>query len=193
MRIRRRKGLLFAATERAVYVSFDDGGNWQSLRQNMGVTSVRDIIVKDDDLVAARTGAGSGFSTTSRRCARSARRRESEDVVLFEPTIAWRVRWNTSTDMPWPVEEPTGPNPPDGVDHQLLPEAACVRSGDRWRSRTRRGAWCGAIRAATPWRRFREPANAPVPLYWYRAPQTLSAAAGMHRFVWDVHYQPLAG
>jgi hypothetical protein len=37
-----------------------------------------------------------------------------------------------------------------------------------------------------------QPANAPVPLYWYRAPQTLSAAAGMHRFVWDVHYQPIA-
>ena len=37
-----------------------------------------------------------------------------------------------------------------------------------------------------------QPASAPVPLYWYRAPQTLSAAAGMHRFVWDVHYQPIA-
>src|SRR5262249_49547878 len=34
--------------------------------------------------------------------------------------------------------------------------------------------------------------DAPLPLYWYRAPQTLSAAAGMHRFLWDVHLQPLA-
>ena len=50
--------MLFAGTERAVYVSFDDGANWQSLRLNMGVTSVRDLIVKDDDLVAATHGRG---------------------------------------------------------------------------------------------------------------------------------------
>src|SRR4030095_7350947 len=54
----KRKGLLFAATERTVYVSFDDGANWQSLRLNMAVSSVRDIIVKDDDLVAATHGRG---------------------------------------------------------------------------------------------------------------------------------------
>ena len=54
----KRKGLLFAGTERAVYVSFDDGANWQSLRLNMAVSSVRDLIVKDDDLVAATHGRG---------------------------------------------------------------------------------------------------------------------------------------
>ena len=54
----KRKGLLFAGTERAVYVSFDDGANWQSLRLNMAVSSVRDLIVKDDDVVAATHGRG---------------------------------------------------------------------------------------------------------------------------------------
>src|SRR5437868_11658776 len=51
-----RKGLLFAGTERAVYVSFDDGDHWQTLRLNMPATSVRDLIVKDDDIVVATHG-----------------------------------------------------------------------------------------------------------------------------------------
>ena len=54
----KKKGLLFAATERTIYVSFDDGAHWQSLRLNMPVTSVRDLIVKDDDIVVATHGRG---------------------------------------------------------------------------------------------------------------------------------------
>ena len=53
-----RKGLLFAGTERAVYVSFDDGDHWQSLRLNMPATSVRDLAIKDDDLLAGTHGRG---------------------------------------------------------------------------------------------------------------------------------------
>src|SRR6476646_502220 len=53
-----RKGLLFAGTERAVYVSFDDGDNWESLRLNMPATSIRDLIIKDDDLAVATHGRG---------------------------------------------------------------------------------------------------------------------------------------
>ncbi len=54
----KRKGLLFAGTEREVYVSFDDGDHWQSLRLNMPATSIRDLIVKDDDLAVATHGRG---------------------------------------------------------------------------------------------------------------------------------------
>jgi hypothetical protein len=53
-----RKGLLFAGTERAVHVSFDDGDHWQSLRLNMGASSIRDLIIKDDDLCVATHGIG---------------------------------------------------------------------------------------------------------------------------------------
>src|SRR5215471_4476400 len=51
-----RKGLLFAGTERAVYVSFDDGDSWQSLRLNMAASFVRDLIIKGDDPVAVPDG-----------------------------------------------------------------------------------------------------------------------------------------
>src|SRR5215472_8300323 len=53
-----RKGLLFAGAEKGVYVSFDDGANWESLRLNLPATSVRDLIVKNDDLVVGTHGRG---------------------------------------------------------------------------------------------------------------------------------------
>ena len=52
----KRRGLLFAGTEQAVYVSFDDGEHWQSLRNNMPATSIRDLVIKDDDLVVGTHG-----------------------------------------------------------------------------------------------------------------------------------------
>ena len=58
VKIRNGKELLFAGTERAVYVSFDDGDNWQPLRLNMPATSIRDLIIKDDDLAVATHGRG---------------------------------------------------------------------------------------------------------------------------------------
>jgi photosystem II stability/assembly factor-like uncharacterized protein len=187
----KKKGLLFAGTERAVYVSFDDGARWQPLRQNMGVSSVRDIIVKDDDLVAATHGRGFWILDDITPLRQISAATETEDVVLFAPTVAWRVRWNTSTDMPWPVEEPTAPNPPDGVSiNYYLGRAASgpvtLQIDDPQGRLVRRYSSTDPV---TP---IPQPASAPVPLYWYRAPQPLSAAAGMHRFVWDVHYQPLA-
>ena len=58
-KIPKRKGLLFAGTERDTSTSrFDDGDHWQSLRLNMPATSIRDLIVNDDDLVVATHGRG---------------------------------------------------------------------------------------------------------------------------------------
>jgi photosystem II stability/assembly factor-like uncharacterized protein len=51
-----RRGLLFAGTEAGLYVSFDDGDQWQSLRQNLPVVPIHDLVVKDSDLVAATHG-----------------------------------------------------------------------------------------------------------------------------------------
>ncbi len=51
-----RRGLLYAGTETATYVSFDDGDHWNPLQQNMPTTSIRDLVVHGDDLVAATYG-----------------------------------------------------------------------------------------------------------------------------------------
>ena len=185
----KKKGLLFAGSERAVYVSFDDGGSWSPLRLNMGVTSVRDLIVKDDDLVAATHGRGF-WVLDDITPLRQISARSGEASALYAPATAWRVRWNTSTDMPWPVEEPTAPNPPDGVilSYHIAkqPAAPIVLEMVNQKGRLAR-----RYRSDDPVTPLPDAPNAPVPLYWFRPPQRLSAEPGMHRFVWDLHYQPL--
>src|ERR1700675_3580490 len=51
-----RKGLLFAGTETSVWISFDDGDHWQSLQLNLPHTSMRDLVIHDDDLILATHG-----------------------------------------------------------------------------------------------------------------------------------------
>jgi photosystem II stability/assembly factor-like uncharacterized protein len=188
----KRKGLLFAGTERAVYVSFDDGAHWQSLRQNMAVSSVRDIIVKDDDLLAGTHGRGFWILDDITPLRQIEASSTDQDVILFRPTPAWRVRWNTSVDMPWPKDEPTGPNPPEGTPINYYLKSAAngpvvleIRQQD--------GRLVRRFSSSDPVAPIPEAAAAPAPVYWYRTPQTLATSPGMHRFQWDVHYQPLAG
>ena len=188
----RRKGLLFAGTERAVYVSFDDGARWQPLRLNMAASSVRDLIVKDDDLVTATHGRGFWILDDITPLRQIDASSAVKDLILFEPTAAWRVRWNTSTDMPWPKEEPTGANPPDGaiINYYLKSAASGPVTLEIRRADGRLVRRYSSDDPVTP---IPDAKTAPVPTYWYRPPQALSTAAGMHRFLWDVHYQPIAG
>ncbi len=188
----KRKGLLFAATERAVYVSFDDGGRWQSLRLNMAVSSVRDIIVKDDDLVAATHGRGFWILDDITPLRQIDAASAESDVVLFTPAPALRVRWNTSTDMPWPKEEVTAPNPPEGAPINYYLKSA--GSGPVTLEILQQdGTLVRRYSSTDPVAQIPNAPDAPAPVYWYRAPQVLSTTAGMHRFFWDVHYQPLSG
>jgi photosystem II stability/assembly factor-like uncharacterized protein len=187
-----RRGLLFAATERAVFVSFDDGDHWQSLRLNMAPSSVRDILVKDDDLVAATHGRGFWILddiSPLRQLGGGATAQASAGPVLFKPRLATRVRFDMNTDTPLPPDEPAGENPPDGaiIDYALAKDAAgpvTLEIVDA-AGRTVRH-YSSEDQAELP-----GPTSAPVPLYWYRPPLTLQASAGMHRFLWDMRYQPL--
>jgi hypothetical protein len=184
-----REGLLYAGTERSVYVSFDDGANWQSLRLNLPASSIRDLIVKDDDLVVATHGRGFWILddiTPLRQVTAAA----AADAFLFKPATAWRVRWNMSTDMPWPKEEPTGKNPPEGaiIDYYLKSAANGPFTLEVLEQSGRLVRHYSSTDPVTP---LSTSADAPVPVYWYRPPQSLSTAPGMHRFMWDVHYQPL--
>ena len=58
----KRKGLLYAGTEFGVYVSFDDGDHWQPLQLNLPVTSIRDLVIHEDDMVVATHGDHFGYS-----------------------------------------------------------------------------------------------------------------------------------
>ena len=185
-----RKGLLFAGTETQVYVSFDDGDDWQSLRLNMAPSSVRDLVVKDDDLVVATHGRGFWILDDITPLRQIEPGTSDQEAVLFKPTIAWRVRWNMNTDTPLPPDEPTSPNPPEGatIDYYLKSAATGRVTLEISQSD---GRLVRRYSSADPVASLPTPATSPLPLYWYRPPQGLSGAAGMHRFTWDVHYQGL--
>jgi photosystem II stability/assembly factor-like uncharacterized protein len=187
----RRKGLLYAASERRVYVSFDDGDHWQSLQLNMAPSSVRDIIVKDDDLVAATHGRGFWILDNLTPLRQIESTTAGQDAVLFMPAVAYRVRWNTNTDTPLPPDEPGAPNPPEGaiIDYYLKDSASGPVTFDVTDADGRLVRhYSSADPVVQP-----DPINGNLPLYWFRPPMVLSTSPGMHRFTWDVHYQPLAG
>ena len=112
------KGLLYAATELRVYVSFDDGDHWQSLENNMPVTSVRDIIVHGDDLDIATHGRGFWVMdqmSALRQIAAKGAEIEAANAYLFKPGETLAVPASGQDGTPLPHEEPTEMNPPPGV------------------------------------------------------------------------------
>jgi photosystem II stability/assembly factor-like uncharacterized protein len=184
----KRRGLLYTGTERAVYVSFDDGDHWQSLRLNMPATSIRDLVVKDDDVAVATHGRSFWILDDVTPLRQLQPQMLRSDVVLFAPQRATRVRWNRNTDTPLPQEEPAGENPPDGaiIDYWLASggDVATLEILDSAGKLVRRFRSTDAPEPPVPGRN--------IPDYWIRPPQLLSATAGMHRFVWDLHYPPPA-
>lgn len=186
----KKKGLLFAGSETQVYVSFDDGDHWQSLRLNMAPSSVRDLQVKDDDLVAGTHGRGIWILDDITPLRQISAASGSADM-LFKPATALRVRWDTNTDTPLPPDEVRAPNPPDGtpIDYYLASDATGPVAIEIYQQDGKLVRRYASDDPVTP---LPDPkTNAPLPLYWYRAPQVLSDKAGMHRFMWDVHYQAL--
>jgi photosystem II stability/assembly factor-like uncharacterized protein len=182
-----RKGLLYAATETAVFVSFNDGADWQPLRLNMPATSIRDLVVKDDDLVVGTHGRGFWILDDISPLRQMSAEIAAADTYLFAPRATYRLPRDTNTDTPLPPEEPAGKNPPDGaILYYYLKTAAAgpvaidIQNAD------------GKVLA-----RF-ESTDQPkppdpglnVPLHWLRPLQRPASTAGMHRFVWDLHAAP---
>jgi len=186
----KRKGLLFAGTEGGVYVSFDDGDHWASLRLNLPATSVRDLLIKENDLAIATHGRGFWILDDITPLRELSAKVLGDQAYLFAPELAYRVRWNTNPDTPLPPDEPAGQNPPDGaiLNYYLKSGASGpikleIMDGD--------GKLVRSFSSTDP-----APAQDPdlgIPEYWVRPAQTLSAAEGSHRFAWDMHYTPVAG
>ena len=181
-----RRGLLFAGSEHAVYVSFDDGDHWQSLRNNMPATSIRDLVIKDDDLVVGTHGRSFWILDDITPLRQMAAAVVAADVHLFAPQQAWRFRWNKNTDTPLPPDEPAGQNPPDGaIVHYYLRTAplgpVTLEILDA------RGALVRRYSSSDPVEPLVEGRNTPD--YWIRPHAALPATPGLHRFVWDVHHE----
>jgi hypothetical protein len=180
------KGLLFAGSERAVYVSFDDGENWQSLRMNMPATSIRDLTIKDNDLIVATHGRSFWIMDDITSLRQIAVEKTPQNVILYKPGNAYRVRWNMNPDTPLPPDEPVGENPPDGaiIEYYLKEKTAEITLDIT----DEKGQ---VIRHYSSKDTLYTIPNVNIPLYWIRPQQILSDEAGAHRFLWDMHYQPL--
>ncbi len=183
----RHKGLLLAGSERAVYISFDDGGQWAPLRLNMPATSIRDLVFKDDDVVVGTHGRSfwilDGIACLRQMTAVTAR----QDAVLYRPSPAVRVRWDTWPDTPLPQDEPAGQNPPDGalIDYYLRETVTGPLSLEIVDAAGK------VVRHYSSTDTLYTIGDVNIPPYWIRPQQILSGQAGPHRFVWDLHYQPL--
>ena len=181
-----RKGLLFAGTENAVWVSFDDGDHWQSLQLNLPHTSMRDLWIHDDDLIVATHGR-SFWILDDIAPLREASAEVANSIHLFKPAAAYRIQRDTNTDTPLPPDEPAAENPPDGaiIDY-FLPGAAknaIIEILDAQGKSVRRYSSDDKPEATEE-----ELARQLIPLYWLRKPRPFSTSAGMHRWVWDLHY-----
>ena len=177
-----RKGLLYAATETGVFVSFDGGELWRPLQANLPPTSVRDLVVHGDDLVIATHGRGCWILDAGAAPLREiAADSDGSKPRLFAPTVAVRVRGDVANDTPSPPEDSAAPNPPDGAifDYFLPAPANEVTLEIREPNGTLRRLSSRSTSSGPV-----EPAA--IADIWLRRPSPLPTSAGHHRIVWDL-------
>jgi photosystem II stability/assembly factor-like uncharacterized protein len=186
----KRKGLLYAGTESQVYVSFDDGDHWQSLRLNMPASSVRDLQVKDDDLIAGTHGRGFLILDNVTPLRQLAASIAAEPVHLYTPQTAMRIRGDMNPPTPWPADMATGENPPNGAifDYTVGPGLSSPITFEILDSK---GALVYKVRSDDPVPPL-DP-RYPDPEYWARKPRVILTTQGHHRFLWDLRYPAVPG
>ena len=187
-----RKGLVFAGTSNGVYVSFDDGGQWQSLRLNMPPVEIRDFVIKNNTMVIATFGRAFWEMDNLAPLRQATAAMADEAAVLYQPQVAVRAAGGrgffrstslaAATDMD-PVEVASSAPPMAGaeIDYYLKSDTGPVAldildaSGKvvRHYSSTERP-------------RRQNPKTMDVPAVWAAVTPVLSAAAGMHRWSWDM-------
>jgi len=182
----RRRGLLFTGTERAVFVSFDDGDHWQSLQQNLPPASMRDLAIHGDDLIVATHGRGFWMIDNI-----NVLRQISTDVgraYLFQPANAILLTQASDNGTPMPRDEPLAENAPYGamIDYYLKANASGPLTLEILDP-------AGEVIRKYSSEDKGPPVNVEtlnIPAYWVRPFEPLSNAAGMHRWIWDLRPTP---
>lgn len=182
----KRAGLLVAGTESGMYVSFNDGDDWESLQLNLPNTSYRDATIKGNDLVVGTYGRGIWVLDDYAVLRQITPATSSEPVHLFKPDPSLRVRRNVGDNTPFPPEVPHALNAPDGVllFYSLASKPAGEVTLDVLDSTGTLVRHMSSI-AQPP---VPEATRPPHPNFWVREPEALPANVGLNRTNWDVRY-----
>jgi photosystem II stability/assembly factor-like uncharacterized protein len=192
-----QRGLLYAGTERGMFISFDDGDSWQPLKSGLPTTSVRDITIHGADLVIATHGRGF-YVMDDIVPLRALAALPASTTRLFPVAAAVRVNEPSFTGTPLPKDEPIAPNPPLGamIDYSLAPGVqgpVTVQIFDAAGALVNRFSSADTI---PPDKAPYDPSFAEtgsVAPEWVVVPKLPGAGPGQHRFVWDLHYASAAG
>jgi photosystem II stability/assembly factor-like uncharacterized protein len=183
------KGLLFAGTELGVYVSFDDGDHWQSLQLNLPVSSVRDLAIHGDDLVAATHGRSFWILDDITPLRQALEAGKANGAWLIHPAAAFRIDNDSFPGTPLPPEEPTAENPASGavIDYFLKSAAGNVKLEilDAQQNLVRK------FSSEDPSSGNHRPL--PVAERWFPKPEVIEKSPGMHRFVWNLAWDTAGG
>jgi hypothetical protein len=152
----------------------------------MPATSIRDLVIKDDDIVVGTHGRSFWILDDITPLRQLTTQLTKQPAILYKPQTAYRVRWNMYTDTPLPQEEPAGQNPPDGavIDYYLKEKVNTV-SLEIFDQKGK------SIRKYTNKDTLYKIGEVNIPHYWIRPQQILSPEPGSHRFMWDMKYAPL--
>ncbi len=175
------KELLYAGTESGIYVSFNGGGQWQPLQLNLPQTPIHDLIVHDDDLVAATHGRSFWVLDDITPLRQLSPQVAASDLVLFQPRPQVRLHWPEQYD----ARRPVGQNPPAGaiIDYYLKAKPAekeevTLEVLDSQGKLVRRFS-------NREKKKFEQPPEWPDQI---KKEDKIPAEAGMNRFAWDLRY-----
>jgi hypothetical protein len=178
----KRKGLLYAGTENGIYISFDDGGHWQSLKLNLPTTPIHDLTIKGDDLIVATHGRAFWVLDDIAPLRQMNAAAESAEAHLYQPSSAIRFRGPGFT---LPATVPVGANPPAGAIIYYSLKAApkdpiTLEVFDEHGKLVRKYSSKKTGGGASPVEEE----------FGFRGQSAqLPAEAGLNRFVWDMHYE----
>jgi len=175
----KREGLLYAGTETGVFVSFDDGGHWQSLQLNLPVVPIHDMVVKEDDLVAGTHGRSFWILDDLTPLHQLTKEAGQADVFLFKPRDSFRMRGGS-----FPRAH-VGQNPASGsVIYYYLKDKPEGNITLEFLDSDGQ-----LIKKFTSKKEAKENTEPPSGRSRGRTPPNVTAEAGMNRFIWDMRYE----
>ncbi len=181
----KKAGLIFAGTESSMYVSFNDGENWQSLMLNLPNTSYRDIQIKDNDLIVGTYGRSFWVLDDMSPLRQMTAAIAAEPVHFFKPGDAYRIRRNVNGDTPFPPEVPHAENPPLGA--VLYYFLGSKPSGDITLDISDASGRLVRHMSSAPAAALPDAPQA-IPEFWKEVPRPLSTDIGTNRVNWDIRH-----